>query len=69
MPGTPPSPQAVEARTSRRTRWGLRSGQLLGDAAAERDAEHVGVGQAEGVQEVGGLAGEAVWPQRDEPGW
>ena len=46
----------------------VAQGQLLGDAAAEGDAEHVGVGQAEGVEEVGGLAGEAVWPQRDEPG-
>jgi hypothetical protein len=48
---------------------GVAQGQLLGDTAPERHAEHVGVGQAEAVQEVGGLAGEAVWPQRDEPGW
>ena len=32
--------------------------QLLGDCIAERHAEHVGFGDAEDVEQVGGLTGE-----------
>ena len=46
---------------------GVAQGQFLGDAAAEGDPEDVGLGQAEGVEEVGGLAGQAVGAERDEP--
>lgn len=35
--------------------------ELLGDAAAEGHPEDVGVRQAERVEEVGRLAGEALW--------
>ena len=46
----------------------MAQGQFLGDAAAEGDPDDVGVGQAEGVEEVGGLAGQAGGTERDEPG-
>ena len=42
-------------------------GQLLGDGTPERHAEHVGVGVAEGVEDVGGLAGQPVHALGDEP--
>jgi hypothetical protein len=45
---------------------GVPQRQLLRHAPAEGHPDHVGVGQAEGVQDVGGLAGEAVRPQRSE---
>ncbi len=42
--------------------------ELLRDAATERHAEHIRVGQTERVEEVRSLAGQPVRPQRDEPG-
>ncbi len=41
--------------------------ELLRDCSAERHAEHVGAGMAERVEQVRGLASEAVHPQRDQP--
>ena len=37
--------------------------ELLRDRTAERHAEHVGLGMAECVEQVRGLAGQAVHPQ------
>jgi hypothetical protein len=41
--------------------------QLLRHGTPERHAEHVGVGEAEGIEDVGGLAGQPVHALRDEP--
>ena len=42
--------------------------ELLRHTTAEGDAEDVGVGQAERVEEMRSLAGESVRAQRHEPG-
>ncbi len=42
--------------------------QLLGDCTAERHAEHVGFGDAEDVEQAGGLTGEPGHAQGDETG-
>jgi hypothetical protein len=39
----------------------------LRHGTAERDAEHVGVGETEGIEDVGGLARQPMHAERDEP--